>query len=58
MQERKINHALVYLANEQMVFGVTQLQRKNFLKQPLKELCTGVRQLLIEDIYKVRHLSL
>ena len=49
-------HALMYLACEQMVAGVRQLQKKNWARQPTNEmrtrarqlmdiLCTGVRQL-------------
>ena len=37
MQGKKANHALLYLACEQMVFGVSQLQRKNWVKQLKKE---------------------
>jgi hypothetical protein len=51
MQERKSNHILLCLACEQMVFEVKQLQRKNWVRQPMKELCTlGVRQLIIKDL--------
>jgi hypothetical protein len=70
MQERKTNHTLMYLACEQMVFGVIQLQKQNWVtqtkrecctraSQPMKELCMGVRQLPIEDIcIRVRQLQL
>jgi hypothetical protein len=61
MQERKTTYILMYLACEQTIFVVGQLQRKNWIKQParewctrarqpLKQLCIGVRQLLIEDL--------
>ena len=70
MQERKTNHILMYLAYEQMVFGVIQLQRKNWVtqtkrecctraSQPVKALCKKVRQLPIEDIcIRVRQMQL
>ena len=32
MQERNTNHILLYLACEQMIFGVKQLQVKNLRK--------------------------
>ena len=48
MQERKTNHALLHLACEQML--VEQLQRKNWVRQPNKELCMGVRELPVEDL--------
>ena len=51
MQERKTNHALLYLACEQIVFGDRLLQRKNCVRQPMKELCMGVKWLLIEGLY-------
>ena len=70
MQEWKTNHILLYLACEQMVSGVNQLQKKNCVRPPKREwytrvrqsiveLCTGVRQLLIEDLcVGVRQLQL
>jgi hypothetical protein len=33
-------HTLTYLACEQLVIGVTQLQRKKWARQPVNELCT------------------
>ena len=70
MQERKIRHTLLYLACKHMVFGVRQLQRKKWVKQPkreqytrarqlMKELCTWVRWILVEDLcVGVRQLQL
>ena len=60
-QERKTSHIFLYLACEQIVFGVRQVQRKNWIKQPKKEwckwdgqpmkiLCMGVSQIPIEDL--------
>ena len=61
MQELKTSHILLHLACGQMVFGVRQLLRKNWAKQPKKDWCTrarqpmkllcmGVRQFPIEDL--------
>ena len=69
MQERKTSHIWLYLACDQMVFGVRQLQRNNWVKQhkrecftraiqPMMELCMGVRQLLGDLCVGVRHLPL
>ena len=70
MQERKTNHTLLYLAYEQMVIKVRQLQRNNWVRQPkrewctrarqpMKEFCKGVREHLIEDLcVGVRYLQL
>ena len=52
---------MLYLALQQMVFGVKQLQRTIWVKQPkregctrarqpMKELCMGVRRLPLEDL--------
>ena len=38
------NHTLMYLACEQMVIGVIQLQSKKWVRQPTNELCTKARQ--------------
>ena len=43
-------HALMYLVREQMVTRVRQLHKKKWVRQPMDILCTGVRQLLMEDI--------
>ena len=70
MQERKTNHTLLCIVCEHMVFGVRQLQRINWARQPkrewctrarrfMKELCMGVRELPIEDLFvRARHLPL
>jgi hypothetical protein len=61
MQKRNTNHILLCLACEEMVFGVMQFQRKNWIRQPkkewctrvrqpMKELCTGVGQLPLKDL--------
>ena len=55
------NHTLMYSTCEQKVIGVRQLMRKKWAKQPFNEmctrakqptdiLCTGVRQLPMEDL--------
>jgi hypothetical protein len=38
MQVRKTNHVLLYLACEQMVFGVKQLQQQKKLGQTIQEI--------------------
>ena len=52
------NHALLYLACEQMVLGVRQLQGKKWVRQPKKEGCTRARQPMKELCTGVRHLPL
>lgn len=32
-----------------MVFGVIKLQRKSWVRQPIKKVCTGVRRHVIKD---------
>jgi hypothetical protein len=44
MQERNINHILLYLACEQTMFEVRQLQRKNVVRQLKREWCMRIRQ--------------
>ena len=69
MQERNTNHILLYLACDQMVIGVIQLQRKEWGKHFMTTtkmcirarqlLCMGVKELPIEDLcVGVRHLPL
>ena len=68
--ERKVNHTLLYLACEQMVFGVNNSKERigsgdlrengaQGLDNPMMELCRGVKYLLLEDLcVGVRQLQL
>ena len=44
MQEIKTTYNLLYLTCERMMFGVKQLQRKNWVRQSKKLCCIRARQ--------------
>ena len=44
MQERKTNHILLYLACQQMVFGIRHLQKKELGQTTKEEWCTRASQ--------------
>lgn len=58
MQERKVNHILLYVVCEQMVIEVKLLQRKDWIKQPNREWCTRAGQPMKELRKGVRHLPI
>ena len=48
MQERKIDHTLLYSVCEKIVFGVKLPQRKNWVRELNMERCTSATELMTE----------